>query len=67
MKEHLPLGLIAIFEDPDFKGSALVELSDSRMIRTPTAKEISRNYPWLLPVVKKWPNKAQVYEKGLRS
>lgn len=60
MKENLPLGLIAIFNDPDYKGSALVDLGDTSMIRTPSAKEISRNYVWLLPVVKTWPSKARI-------
>lgn len=64
IKDNLPLGLLAIFQDPDFKGSALVELSDTRLIRTPSAKEISRNYPWLLPVVQLWPSKARVAITG---
>lgn len=46
-----------VFEDPKYKGGALLGLPTSGMVKTPTASEISMNYVWLLPIVMHYPSK----------
>ena len=60
IKQNLPPNLVKIIMDPDFKGSALIDLGDSKCAAQPKAKEISLNYPWILPMVKFSPDKATV-------
>ncbi|CAK9011047.1 30S ribosomal protein S6 [Durusdinium trenchii] len=49
--------MLSIFADEQFKGSALVDLAQSKGVRQPTSKEISINYVWLLPCVNYSPAK----------
>ena len=40
-----------------WKGGALLDLSQSRMIRTPTSRDIVANYHWLIAIVRASPQK----------
>ena len=59
MHRGLPPTMLSIFADEQFKGSALVDLAQSKGVRQPTSKEISINYVWLLPCVNYSPAKAR--------
>ena len=54
----LPPPVIALFLEEDYEGGPLLSLPQSGALKVPTAYEVSLNYPWLLPLVKKWPSKA---------
>ena len=54
---NLPPSMVAVFEDPRYKGGALLGLPQSGALKTPTASEISLNYPWLVGMVTKYPSK----------
>lgn len=54
---NLPPSMLAVFEDPKYKGGALLGLPQSGTLKTPTANEISLNYPWLVGMVTKYPSK----------
>ena len=49
--------MMNFFEDPKYKGGALLGLPTSGMVKTPTASEISMNYVWLLAIVMHYPSK----------
>lgn len=55
IKAYMPVSLITLITSEDWKGGALLDLSESRGIKTPSAKEISRNYSFLKPVVQLYP------------
>ena len=55
IKAYMPVSLITLITSEDWKGGALLDLSESRAIKTPSAKEISRNYSFLKPVVQLYP------------
>lgn len=55
IKAYMPVSLITLITSEDWKGGALLDLSESRGIKTPSAKEISRNYSFLKPVAQLYP------------
>ena len=57
---HLPVSFINLVETADYKGGPLIDLPETNGVKTPTAKEISRNYTFLKPVVLKYPSKAPI-------
>ena len=54
---NLPQSMLAVFEDPRYKGGALLGLPQSGTLKTPTASENSLNYPWLVGMVTQYPSK----------
>jgi len=60
MHHALPPTVLALFEDPKYKGDGLLGLPQSKGIKTATAYEISLNYIFLLPIVKAYPSKVRV-------
>ena len=65
MRAHMPVALINLVSGSEWKGSPLLDLSQSGGIKTPTAREISVNYCFIKPVVKFLPHKVQGFLKGL--
>lgn len=58
MISSLPVAFLNLVADGSFKGGPLLDLSESKGIKTATAKEISNNYSFICPVVKLYPCKA---------
>lgn len=54
---NLPVATVNLLQSRDWKGGPLQCLPESKGIRTPSAKEISANYFFLLPVVRFMPRK----------
>ena len=48
---NLPPTVVSLLENPEYKGGGLIALPESKYVKTPTAKEISQNAMWLLPLV----------------
>ena len=59
MHANIPFTVIGVFSNAEYKGGPLLVLPKSGAVRTPTATEISKNYMWLLPLVKCYPSKAR--------
>lgn len=57
---YMPLPLINLINGPDWKGGALLDLPESQGIKTPTAREVSRNYSFVKPVIMCCPEKVNV-------
>jgi hypothetical protein len=55
--DALPFATRTYLESDRWKGGALLDLSQSRMIRTPTSREIVANYHWLIAIVRASPQK----------
>ena len=55
---NLPPTVVSLLENPEYKGGGLIALPESKYVKTPTAKEISQNAMWLLPLVNYSPSKA---------
>lgn len=58
MVSSLPVAFLNLVADGSFKGGPVLDLSESKGIKTATAKEISNNYSFICPVVKLYPCKA---------
>lgn len=58
----LPLPTKAFLESDQWQGGALLDLSESKMVRQPTAAEISANFHWLMPIVRTFPDKAIMFK-----
>ena len=54
---NLPPAVLALFDSPDYPGNSLQALPESGNLKVPTAREISLNYTFLLPVVQASPSK----------
>lgn len=55
----MPVALLALINDDEaWKGGPLLDVPESKGIKTPTAREISKNYSFIKPVVLKYPSKA---------
>ena len=53
IRNHMPLSLLELLEMQDYRGGALVQL-ESETAR-PNSQEIALNYPFLKPVVARYP------------
>lgn len=57
---HMPVPLVNLINGRDWQGGPLLDLPESQGVRTPTAREISRNYSFVKPVILSCPHKANV-------
>ena len=55
---HFPVSFISFLGTAEWHGGHLIDLPDSEGIRTPSAKEISKHFVFIKPVVKQIPSKA---------
>eukprot|EP00435_Cladocopium_sp_Y103_P057007 s488_g19.t1 len=55
---HMPVSLLTLISDDEvWKGGPLLDLPESKGVKTPTAREISKNYCFIKPVVIEYPCK----------
>lgn len=55
MKNNLPVEVVSVISDPNYKGGALINLKNP--MARPSANELAKNHIWLLPFVKDSPSK----------
>lgn len=61
MKNNLPVEVVGVISDPNYKGGPLINLKNP--MARPSAQELAKNHIWLLPLVKDSPAKARVLGK----
>ena len=57
IRANLPPAVLALFDEAEYPGNGLQALPESGNLKVPTAREISLNYTFLLPVVQANPSK----------
>ena len=57
MVSTLPVGTLNLLQSDDWKGGPLLMLPDSKGVRTPTCKEISKNFHFIKAVIQCVPRK----------
>ena len=65
MKNNLPVEVVSVISDPNYKGGALINLKNP--MARPSANELAKNHIWLLPFVKDSPSKARVRKRIVNS
>ena len=59
MVAHMPIPLLTLISGESWKGGPLLDLSESKGVKTCTAREVSKNFTFIKPVVMEIPHKAQ--------